>query len=149
MILCLELEVENIKVSWEKLAEAIHSTSNTLPKRLPKNADNAALSEIDPDVLNLKNIMKVVASKSEFKHATKIFSDRIETSILTECEILEKELKSAPKSAYRTIRNIVGDNRSEFAIFGRTAKESLEAVRNHFSKVGHETVAEKVLYLFY
>ena len=32
------LEVENSKVSWEKLAEAIHSTSNTLPKRLQKGS---------------------------------------------------------------------------------------------------------------
>ena len=86
----------------------------------------------------MKGIIKIVQDRQKFATFSKDFTKEVEDCIKRECDTLEKELKSAAKSAYRTIRNIVGDGRHEFTLFANTIKGSLDQIKNHFSRIGGE-----------
>ena len=124
------------EISWTKLSSAVRVTASSLPKKTSNAKEIRIDAETDLSGFDMKSLLKIVGNKTMFATAWKEFSEKLDSSIINECDAMEKELKSTPKSAYSTIRKIVGDKKQDFPLVSTTVNSSLNIVKNHFSMVG-------------
>ena len=124
---------------WDKFASAVKNASGELPSRVSNHNTNKDEAP-GPGELDLKAIVKVARNPHRFDAFSRAHAEKIGKCIKEECNVLAEDLYKHPKSAYRTIRNIVGDNRKEFSLFGEifSVRDSLRTVQNHFQAIGQE-----------
>jgi len=120
--------------TWHQLQDAALNAAQHIPPHTTARDELRLLDEHEE--LSLRRVFQSSLDPVRYRQLCTTVSERVEAAVLRECQSLEVDLHRAPQTAWRRLKDIIGNPRPALCPKGLSSRERLDHVRQYFQQMG-------------